>query len=80
MCSTCADGYGWTEPNVFYLEMENGFSGTDLTPGSSGNQYIEWIWGNHDGSFTVIDTLEYVELCQGISPTVTGLTARVSTK
>ena len=76
MCTECPQGHGWTEPNVFYMEIANAESGKDFNSLSTENHYLEWIWSEHVGGFNIIEQLDYIEVCQGISPTVQGLTAQ----
>jgi len=37
------------------------------------HSYIEWIWTEHAGGFFITDFFDFIEICQGISPTVAGL-------
>ena len=79
-----ADGWGWTENTVLWFELEDSESGRDMNVGSVGSQYLEWEWERQWGLEDPqcngcpygggwLCCLEKIEVCQGISPTVSGL-------
>ena len=77
-----AGGFGWTENNVLWFEMEDNESGRDLNTGSQSNQYMEWQFLAKAGGgcawafgFHWIGCLTKIQMCQGISPTQTGTVA-----
>ena len=84
-CTTSQDGWGWTESQVLWLELEDDESGRDINYGSAGSQYIEIhfkdtsMWLEDSCTNTIasdfssgMGCLRSIELCQGISPTITG--------
>ncbi|CBY32715.1 unnamed protein product [Oikopleura dioica] len=74
VCSTCSCGYGFTEQKVLYMEVDDDESGRDITSGSP-YEYFEFQLLNKVVAWFYIDTVTFVEVCQGVSPTVTGTTA-----
>jgi len=74
VCATCSCGYGFTEQKVLYMEVDDDESGRDISNGNPSN-YFEFQLLNKQVGFFIIDTVDFVEVCQGVSPTVTGTTA-----
>ncbi|CBY11145.1 unnamed protein product [Oikopleura dioica] len=74
VCLSCSCGYGFTEQKVLYMEVDDDESGRDVYSGSP-YEYFEFQLLNKAVAWLYIDTVTFVEVCQGISPTVTGTTA-----